>query len=409
MCTRSFQVFLLLVCVVPLCNANTASTSVNVQDPNEYTPEFHSAISSFNISQGDYTDQPLLITQVEAFDEDEGFAGNVTYNITGLSPADALDKFSLAENGQLTLKSLVTVGDLYVLVIEACDHGFMKRRDHSVLIISVVSEWSGGPEFPTDMYHVSVSEGVNAQSHIVRVQALDPNVNVQYSIVGGNDDGAFTISDTTGVIRTTKALSAADKSEYSLTVAANDPDGKSAFTKVEIRVSPNVVHQVPDCNCSALNTVCTPLAPKLYIADVSENITLDSVIFMMPKPEQEQTNDTTVDTTKFDIIGGNDDGEFSIDQSTGDVSILKILNATMYDLTITATTPDGKVTESTLRVLKSPINPRLQNDEDTVMYMNDGRDVVLNNQCQCPNASPQNFAIPPLVFALSLFLLPFLA
>ena len=95
------------------------------------------------------------------------------------------------------------------------------------------------PEFGQDSYYFFILDTTAADSAVGTVSATDPDTNdtVSYAITGGNEDGKFAISTTTGQLTSAETFDIASTPYYSLTVEASDGHGGTATAKVTVSLT----------------------------------------------------------------------------------------------------------------------------------------------------------------------------
>ena len=95
------------------------------------------------------------------------------------------------------------------------------------------------PEFGEDSYYFFILDTTAADSAVGTVPATDPDTNdtVSYAITGGNEDGKFAISTTTGQLTSAETFDIASTPYYSLTVEASDGQGGTATAKVTVSLT----------------------------------------------------------------------------------------------------------------------------------------------------------------------------
>ena len=95
------------------------------------------------------------------------------------------------------------------------------------------------PEFGEDSYYFFILDTTAADSAVGTVPATDPDTNdtVSYAITGGNEDGKFAISTTTGQLTSAGTFDIASTPYYSLTVEASDGQGGTDTAEVTVSLT----------------------------------------------------------------------------------------------------------------------------------------------------------------------------
>ena len=109
-----------------------------------------------------------------------------------------------AENGIITLAKNLDreTQETYNLTVKAVDQGMPQLCSLATLTVQVLDVNDNPPEFVSRSYHTSLIESAAIGSEVIRVVAtsLDSGINaeIEYSIVGGNEHGKFTIDKQSG-------------------------------------------------------------------------------------------------------------------------------------------------------------------------------------------------------------------
>ncbi|XP_053605342.1 cadherin-87A isoform X2 [Plodia interpunctella] len=204
--------------------------SVNKHSPVfvEPPPEQRQLEIPENAAQADF-----LITTIKATDEDTGENGRVSYYLkvdnqnVGETAEFSLDRVS----GELRTKTFLDREHKaeYQLVIAAVDNGTPAQFENLRLLTVVLSDDDDNtPKFQHLLYNFNVKENLPSGIIIGSVKATDKDSGehgkVYYHLLEGNQDGAFTVDRTQGIIRANISFDRETKSEYSLTIyASNSP------------------------------------------------------------------------------------------------------------------------------------------------------------------------------------------
>ncbi|XP_010211059.1 PREDICTED: protocadherin-23, partial [Tinamus guttatus] len=202
------------------------------------------------------------------------------------------------------------------------------------------------PKFEQSYYKASVWEGQIPKTDIIQVFAtdLDSGLNgeTEYSIVSGNENGAFLIDSSRGILATSTILDYENTSSYRLVVQASD--------KGNLRLSGTSIVwiQVVDVNDNA------PIVQPLSKVEIPENV--------LPGFTVTRVSATDADSTpalQFGFIEGNSPGmKFAIDQYTGVITVVEPLDfeeTAVYKLGIIVSDSVHQ-TEAELTVLVLDVN-----------------------------------------------------
>ena len=298
-------------------------------------------------------------TEKGFFYPDEAGTATLTYDITS---GNAGGVFAIDDNGVITLAPAATLDAettaSYTLSITATydpDGNAATTNDtetHSFdVVINVGDVNEHAPAFAanavqwqSDFTGGNIPENTESGTHLATITATDADItkSLNYAITGGNDDDIFAINPH-GRLTLNGALDYEDTTSYSLTVTAydgdaTDADTKSSTTTVSIRVG-NIA---PEFGDNAV-TWAAGFADGNVAEDTYTNapVTLGTIA----AEAQGNTNPLT-----YSIIGGNDDGIFSL-TGAGALSLVKSLDAETtgrYFLTIQVS--DGTTTPDTTTI-----------------------------------------------------------
>lgn len=180
-----------------------------------------------NVLMSDY-----LVMTVKAFDNDTGDDGKVSYHLQVKNEnVQETDEFVINEiTGELRTKRLLNrkIKSRYELVLVARDQGSPSWYESlQFLTILLVDINENRPEFPdaSNPYKFFVTENGERDMRIGKIQAMlqdkNPNANVHYYILLGNEEGAFYVDKTSGDIFTNKSLDREQTDMYSLYILAS--------------------------------------------------------------------------------------------------------------------------------------------------------------------------------------------
>lgn len=215
-------------------HSDTTEVVVEIHSINHYRPVFvMPALSNAtvevpeNLQTVDY-----LVMTVKATDKDTGDDGKLTYHLqenNEIVPETA--DFRIDEQtGELRTKRVLNrkQKSKYELVLVARDQGspawFETLRFLTVLLVDMNEN---RPEFPdaSNPYKFVVTENGDRDQKIGKIQAFlqnnNPDVNIYYYILLGNEEGAFYMDKTSGDVYTNKSLDRESTDMYSLYVLAS--------------------------------------------------------------------------------------------------------------------------------------------------------------------------------------------
>uniref|UniRef100_A0A8C5Q8M4 Cadherin domain-containing protein n=1 Tax=Leptobrachium leishanense TaxID=445787 RepID=A0A8C5Q8M4_9ANUR len=183
------------------------------------------------------------------------------------------------------------------------------------------------PVFEKCQHVTSVLEGQVHNTFVIQVFAADAdsgiNGQIDYSIIGGNENSAFIIDPRHGIISTNVILDREIKSSYSLILQASDCGSPNLFATSEVLVL------VADINDNA--PTIPPLEAVLIAEDAAPGYTVTSV----------SANDVDLSPVLLYRFtqNGNPGKKFAIDRHTGVITLISPLNyedTSQYNLRIQA-------------------------------------------------------------------------
>ncbi|CAG0884506.1 unnamed protein product [Darwinula stevensoni] len=208
------------------------SVKVHLLDENDNDPELP-VYPTVTIQAGREIRNVLV---VKAVDNDAGQNAAVTYSIYHVSN-NGKDKFRMdPDTGNLQVVDRVAAGQQFSVTVQARDGGGRTTQTIVEILVSPGPN-TGGPNFSTQFYEISVSEGAQPGSTILSLRADDPErESVSYGLVSGNERGDFRLDPRSGSITVARDLDRESLSRYSLVVRAEDPSGLSSTATVNILV-----------------------------------------------------------------------------------------------------------------------------------------------------------------------------
>ena len=209
-------------------------------------------------------------------------------------------------NGFLKLKNGVALNHeqspTIELTITAFDDGVPSESISTTVLIQVgdVNEFD-----PTvDTTDVEVEEG---QTTVGTVEAHDDDTSqtIEIIIIGGNDDGIFTIDPNTGIISVTDGneLDHEGTQIYVLTISVSDNVEPERTTTADITIT------VTDGNEN------DPIVASATY-EVEENSPDGTIVGTVSATDADQGQ-----TLTYSIISGNDSGAFEIDSASGEITV----------------------------------------------------------------------------------------
>ncbi|XP_031734618.1 cadherin-23 isoform X3 [Anarrhichthys ocellatus] len=297
----------------------TSSTTVlvNVLDVNDVTPTFPRAFEGpFEVTEG----QPgPRVWTLRASDVDSGLNGKVEYSITG---GDPQNEFMVSPvEGELRVRKDVELDRettaFYNITVTARDLGTPSRNSSVVVGVNVRDINDNDPVLLDLPYNTNVSEGATIHTSVARVQARDAdsgrNALLTYNITAGNQDGAFYINDTTGVVQVNRPLDRERVAEYTLTITVKDNPENPRIAR---RDSDIFVITILDENDNR------PIFTRTsYRAEITENSEAGSTVTVLNGPVLAKDKDIGPNAVaKYRLLGARVD-LFTVDANSGVIRV----------------------------------------------------------------------------------------
>ncbi|XP_037320872.2 cadherin-23 [Pungitius pungitius] len=301
-------------CPKPALRLTSSTTvQVNVLDVNDVTPTFPRAFEGpFEVDEG----QPgPRVWTLRASDEDSGLNGKVEYSITG---GDPQSEFTVSPvEGELRVRKDVELDRettaFYNITVTARDLGTPSRNSSVLVGVNVRDINDNDPVLLNMPYNTSVSEGAAIHTLVARVQARDAdsgrNALLTYNITAGNQDGAFYVNDTTGVVQVNRPLDRERVAEYTLTITVKDNPENPRIAR---RDSDLLVITIMDENDNR------PIFTRTsYRAEIIENSEAASTVTVLNGPVLAEDKDIGPNAVvKYNLLGPRVD-LFTVERYSG--------------------------------------------------------------------------------------------
>jgi len=245
------------------------------------------------------------------------YVGTVTveHNVEGDAPYFSIS----AGNGDGALAIDSVTGDITVasssriiangsfprsILVQAEDGGFGGR----VSVATVGFSLSSYPHFLLNLHEYSLDENSATGTAVATIRAADlESDSLSYSILSGNESGAFSIGSTTGAltVANVSALDYETNPSFDLVVSV-----KEAYTGPMLSATTSV--------SISLNDLSTRFGQPSYSFDLEEDAGAGETVGQV---EASVVDTATIQNPYYTITAGNDDGVFAIDSSTGLITV----------------------------------------------------------------------------------------
>ncbi|XP_002735781.1 protocadherin Fat 4-like [Saccoglossus kowalevskii] len=311
----------------------TVSGSINVQPVNEGSPTFTTRFYTLDVNE-DIAIGTTIIT-VSAKDTDSPVTTDGTLIYT-FSPECKCPEFQMNRyTGEITLLLPLDyeISTSYLLPIKASDGD---KTDTASVVINVVDVNDNSPVFLPVSYSGTVQEELPAGQVITKITVTDndsaknDNNAILLTIKRGNIGASFSVDSTTGELKTTGPIDYESSQLFTLEVVAADrngaPGANTATTLVIVHIDP-------------VNEYFPVFQSISYSTSTSE-YTATGVTLLTISATGEDLASHPHGQVKYTIASGNDDDHFSLDDSTGDLVVIKRFDfetISSHTLVVTAT------------------------------------------------------------------------
>lgn len=281
---------------IPL--SDQATITIDLADVNE-SPEISNQTFDIDENSADNT----TIGQIEANDPDYG--QSLTYTITG---GNSSNTFALdAGTGILTVNdgSVLNYESIteFSLTVQVQDNGSGNLTSEATITIDVndVNEY---PTVSDDEFNILENLGNNEV--VGEVSANDPDIGqtLTFSIINGNTDNAFAIGSNTGIlaVNNNNAVNFETTPVFTLTVEVTDNGALNLSTTAQIIVNLEDINEVPAISDQEF--------------DIDENSPSNTVVGQVVALDPDIGQ-----SLSFSIISGNTSNAFALDPASGTLSI----------------------------------------------------------------------------------------
>ncbi|XP_013393116.1 protein dachsous [Lingula anatina] len=332
----------------PPLNANI-TFNLQVEDVNDNAPQFTAREYRADIKE--IVSAGSFVIQVNATDQDEGDNALIQYSILNV-PDSHSDWFQID-----TMSGLITTSkpiDCEVdsqprLLVQAMDSGSPPLSATATVIITIRDVNDNQPAFDQSFYNVSIPEDTAAHTCILTVSASDPdcgvNAQVTYLIatsLGFQHPGDLDIQNGTGKICITRQLDFERKSSYEFPVMAQDLDGLQTTAMVKVTIID-------------VNDNRPVFYPQVYHKNVEEDSAIGTTVVLVTAQDRDSGSFGTI---TYSIVGGNEQGYFTIGRDSGIVTVQRSLGSRVgiFNLRVQAQDGGGLQSEQTANITVSVVD-----------------------------------------------------
>uniref|UniRef100_A0A8C2GLM8 FAT atypical cadherin 1a n=1 Tax=Cyprinus carpio TaxID=7962 RepID=A0A8C2GLM8_CYPCA len=297
-----------------------AEVEITVEDVNDNAPQFTSDPYTFTVFENTEINTP--VARLYASDLDTGSNAEVLYSL--LDSADGV--FSIdEETGVVRLDHPLDreLQSLYTLRARVTDRGSPRRLSSLTTVsVSILDINDNPPVFERREYTATIAEDIPVGTQVLQVHAAsrdtEKGAEITYSIINGNERGAFRVDPHTGGVFVIEPLDYETAHEFYLTVEATDGGTPPLSDMATVNI-----------NLTDVNDNSPIFNQDIYSAVISEDAELGKTVLTVSHRNQ----------VRFSIIDGNQGSPFTIDPIRGEVKVARQLDrekTSGYTLTVLA-------------------------------------------------------------------------
>ena len=306
----------------------TATVIVMILDVNDNRPQF--SMSSITATVEESIPVGGVVLNITATDADSNNNSVLYYSIANTTALP----FTINMVGMLTTEELLDRESVqvYNFMVLAIDRGEPAMTGSTSVTITVSDVNDNKPVYMNNRIAVSLAENLNVGSIVAVLVATDHddgvNSRITYSITSGNEEMRFSIDFQTGEISLNRSLDFETTEEFVLQVTAQDGGTPSLNATAIVIISITDINDNPPIFNQSQFTV-----------EFSEVTEINSLIFTATAFDADSGINANI---SYSIVMGNTGNTFSINSSTGVITLIRPLNfesIERYNLTISATNP----------------------------------------------------------------------
>jgi LPXTG-motif cell wall-anchored protein len=340
---ESIQLYTLAIQVSDGRETHTATVTININDQNDNAPVpqgFTKAINE-NLANG------TTIGTVTANDADTN--SEFTYAITAGNGTGAFainpntGEIRVANSSKLDYETVQS----FMLTVQVSDG--VNTADTTVTI-NLINLNDNTPVMNDAVFHVDENALTGTWVGTARGTDADGD-SISYSIVSGNDEGAFAINAVTGdiIVLDNSKLDHETKSSYAIAVMASEITNvfASPYAMLTAITRPATNVAVMTINVRDLND--NSPVPQGFTTAIDENTAAGTFVGKVTATDADFDSERT-----YTITAGNEAGAFAIDQTSGDITAAnaaKLDYETVQSFSLTVQVSDGENTADTTVVI----------------------------------------------------------
>ncbi|XP_068113953.1 protocadherin-15 [Hyperolius riggenbachi] len=335
-----------------------ATVTVRVKDMNDYSPIFSRALYWGVVAPDALKGTVIVTVTAEDYDPPGTPASRVRYKVDVAQFPYSASIFDVEENTGRVITRVNLNEDpstIFRLVVIAYDDGDPVKSNSTMVIITVLQP-SVIPRFTQEEYRPPpVSETAPMGTTVTVVMAAALNQTIVYSIISGNDQGAFAIDNSTGVITVVKPLDYENTTSYELRIQADSMQ----VARFNLRAASKTNTALVYIEIRDENDHDPQFSKKLYLGGVSEDARMFASVLKV-KTTDKDTGNYSSNSYKLIIPPIKDSKEgFVIEFYTGVIKtamLFKNMRRSYFKFEVVATDDYGKGRSSKADVIVSVVN-----------------------------------------------------
>eukprot|EP00117_Sycon_ciliatum_P033550 scpid247/ scgid25797/ Protocadherin Fat 4; Cadherin family member 14; FAT tumor suppressor homolog 4; Fat-like cadherin protein FAT-J len=294
--------------------SSDATVHVNVTDLNNNDPECSKRTYSFKAAEN--VTGRVEVGRLSCTDRDIGASSTLRYTI---SAGDTSNQFSIENStGRVYVVPPLNRARqaVYSLVIIVADQGSVPRSIQINVLVEVLAVNRFQPAFVNAPYNVSVPENALSGTLLLNITAQDADSDeygqVTYSIESGNDGNAFVLDAATGSVYVSNTLDWETQSTYLLTIKASDGAPGSLQLSSTTTLSVTVIN---------INDNTPTFSQPIYAVSLALSTGIGSPVTQVSCSDKDSGASSSAAAATYAITGGNTDGAFSLNSTSGVVTV----------------------------------------------------------------------------------------
>lgn len=303
---------------------------VIIEDVNDHTPVF--ALSNYEISLLESTPVNERFFSLVAMDSDLGSNGKVLYSVSDMTNES---HFGIFPDGRLYVKKNLDreEQDYFALEVTAKDEGEPSRSSVVPIVVHVIDENDNAPKFISSNFTFRMRENDDPDTFVGKIEATDRdigrNADLTFSLPSTQKD--FAVDPRNGFVKSLKSF---DRESLVVSTGTN-------YITLEATVTDNGINRLRDR--AKINIIIEDVNDNIpqfqrlpYKVQVSEEAVVNTQLLRVYTTDADEGLNGEV---FYSLEGGNQGSKFSIDESTGQISLVSKLdreNLENYSLTIVA-------------------------------------------------------------------------